>query len=50
MTIADVNSDGCLDVVLAEVSSSLRIFYGRNCLVMRPTTSGPCRTELVRGP
>lgn len=31
--ITDVNSDGCPDVVLAEVSSSLRIFYGRNCQV-----------------
>ncbi|WP_242164360.1 VCBS repeat-containing protein [Lysobacter sp. M15] len=29
--VADVNSDGCLDIVLAELSSSLRIFYGRNC-------------------
>lgn len=39
--ISDVNSDGCLDVVLAEVSSSLRIFYGRNCIVATPQMSQP---------
>lgn len=38
--IADVNSDRCPDVVLAEVSSSLRIFYGRNCQVATPRTGG----------
>lgn len=42
--IADVNSDGCLDVVLAELSSSLRIFYGRNCQKKpAPGTGGPLR-------
>lgn len=41
--IGDVNSDGCLDVVLAELSSSLRIFYGRNCQKPVPRTGGPLR-------
>ncbi|HVI26986.1 MAG TPA: VCBS repeat-containing protein [Xanthomonadaceae bacterium] len=39
--IADVNSDWCPDVVLAEPSSSLVIFYGRNCRVPVPRTGGP---------
>lgn len=38
--IADVNSDRCPDVVLAEVSSSLRIFYGRGCQVSARKTGG----------
>lgn len=46
IAIADVNSDGCPDVVLAEVSSSLRVFYGRNCHVAYTQTSGPCLTQL----
>lgn len=37
--IADMDSDGCPDVVLAEASSSLRVFYGRNCTV-RPVGTG----------
>lgn len=41
MVIADVSSDGCLDVVLAETSSSLRIFYGRNCQINLPRMSTP---------
>jgi hypothetical protein len=39
--IADVNSDRCPDIVLAELSSSLRIFYGRNCLLPSRHTGGP---------
>jgi hypothetical protein len=39
--IADVNSDGCPDVVLAELSSSLRIFYGRNCRIAPRRMGGP---------
>ena len=39
--IADVNSDRCPDVVLAEQSSSLRTFYGRSCQVPEPRTGGP---------
>ena len=39
--IADVNSDNCPDIVLAELSSSLRVFYGRNCLVPPRRTGGP---------
>ena len=41
--IADVNSDKCPDVVLAELSSSLRVFYGRNCLAPSRHTGGPSR-------
>lgn len=39
--IADVNSDGCLDIVLAELSSSLRVFYGRGCQPRIMRTGGP---------
>lgn len=39
--IADVNSDRCPDVVLAELSSSLRIFYGRDCQIQPMRTGGP---------
>lgn len=39
--IADINSDGCPDIVLAEVSSSLRAFYGRNCQRRAMRTGGP---------
>ncbi|WP_460760979.1 FG-GAP repeat domain-containing protein [Lysobacter fragariae] len=41
IAIADVNSDKCPDVVIAEVSSSLRIFYGRNCRIPPMRTGGP---------
>ena len=37
--IADVDADGCPDVVLAEGSSSLRVFFGRNCRI-RPVRTG----------
>ncbi|MEJ1095099.1 MULTISPECIES: VCBS repeat-containing protein [unclassified Pseudoxanthomonas] len=39
--IADVNSDRCPDIVLAESSSSLRVFYGRNCQLPVRQTGGP---------
>jgi hypothetical protein len=39
--IADVNSDRCPDVVLVEITASLRVFYGRNCRVTNPRPSGP---------
>lgn len=39
--IADINSDGCPDIVLAELSSSFRVFYGRNCVPYRRVTGGP---------
>lgn len=39
--IADVNSDRCPDIVLAESSSSLRVFYGRNCQLPARQTGGP---------
>ena len=40
--VADINSDGCMDIVLAELSSSLRIFYGRNCQKKpAPGVAGP---------
>jgi hypothetical protein len=39
--IADVNSVRCPDLVVAEVSSSLRIFYGRNCQPLIARTGGP---------
>ena len=39
--IADVNSDRCPDVVLADQSSSLRVLYGRNCQVTLPRPSTP---------
>jgi hypothetical protein len=45
--IADVNSDRCADVVLSEASSSLRIFYGRNCQVSVPQMSQPLRPEAL---
>ena len=41
--IADVNSDRCKDIVLAEMSSSLRIFYGRNCHAPAVRTGGPAQ-------
>ena len=44
--IGDVNSDGCPDVVLAEASSSLRVFYGRNCLQPARVSSGPMPPRL----
>lgn len=44
--IADVNSDGCPDVVLAELSSSLRVFYGRNCKLPVRTPGGPLPPRL----
>jgi hypothetical protein len=40
LVIADVSSDGCPDIILAERSSSLRIFYGRNCTVPPQRTGG----------
>lgn len=43
--IADVNSDRCLDVVLADMTSSLRVFYGRNCQVTLPRPSKPLRPQ-----
>lgn len=43
--IADVNSDQCPDIVLSEVSSSLRIFYGRNCNLPVRKTGGPLPPE-----
>lgn len=44
--IADVNSDGCPDVVLAELSSSLRVFYGRNCKLPVRMAGGPLPPRL----
>ena len=44
--IADVNSDGCPDVVLAELSSSLRVFHGRNCQLPSRNTAGPLPPRL----
>lgn len=41
--IADVNSDRCPDIVLAELSSSLRVFYGRNCQLPVRHTGGTLR-------
>jgi hypothetical protein len=49
MVIADANSDGCPDVVLAETSSSLRIFYGRNCRITMPRMSTPSPPSLFTG-
>lgn len=45
-TIADINSDGCPDIVLAELSSSLRVFYGRNCQLPTRRTGGPLPPRL----
>lgn len=47
--IADVNSDGCPDVVLAELSSFLRIFYGRGCALRYVPTGGVNPARLVPG-
>jgi len=38
--VADINSDGCPDVVIADLSSSLRVFYGRNCQPRAKYTGG----------
>ncbi len=39
--IVDLDRDGCKDVVLAESTTSLRVFYGRDCLVPRRIKSTP---------
>lgn len=44
--IGDVNSDGCPDVVIAEASSSLRVFYGRSCSLPVRLMSGPLPPRL----
>ncbi|KRA52647.1 hypothetical protein ASD77_13525 [Pseudoxanthomonas sp. Root65] len=44
--IGDVDSNGCPDVVLAEASSSLRVFYGRNCQLSDRVQSRPLPPRL----
>jgi hypothetical protein len=47
IVVADVNSDQCPDLVIAEVSSSLRIFYGHDCRAQPIRTGGP--GQVLRG-
>jgi hypothetical protein len=49
IAVSDVNRDGCQDVVVAEASSSLRIFYGHGCTPKARFTSTPLAPLELRG-
>jgi hypothetical protein len=45
LAIVDVDSDRCADVVLADMTSSLRVFHGRNCQATLPHPSRSLRLQ-----
>jgi hypothetical protein len=47
LAVADVNSDRCRDIVVAEPYYGLLVYYGRNCHVPKPRMAGPGRPRRI---